>query len=68
MDLGAFSISLTVKDIKVSKEFYEKFGFEVFGGQDHLVGAFDQQTRQADDVRLMLQGCLDKPFVGYTDA
>lgn len=32
MKLGAFSISLSVKDINVSKEFYEKLGFEVFGG------------------------------------
>lgn len=33
MKLGAFSISLSVKDIVVSKEFYEKLGFEVFAGQ-----------------------------------
>ena len=33
MKLGAFSISLSVKDIIVSKEFYEKLGFEVFAGQ-----------------------------------
>jgi len=32
MDLGAFSISLTVKDIAASKEFYEKLGFTAFGG------------------------------------
>ncbi|WP_299311522.1 VOC family protein [uncultured Aquimarina sp.] len=32
MKLGAFSISLNVKDIKVSKEFYENLGFEVFAG------------------------------------
>ena len=32
MELGAFSVSLAVKDIAVSKEFYEKFGFTVFGG------------------------------------
>ncbi|MBD8488908.1 VOC family protein [Echinicola sp. CAU 1574] len=32
MKLGAFSISLSVKDIKASKEFYEKLGFEVFAG------------------------------------
>lgn len=32
MELGAFSISLTVKDIEASRVFYEKFGFEVFGG------------------------------------
>ena len=32
MELGAFSISLAVKDIAASQEFYEKFGFKVFGG------------------------------------
>ena len=32
MELGAFSISLAVKDIKASKTFYEKLGFRVFGG------------------------------------
>ena len=32
MDLGAFSISLTVKDIAASKDFYEKLGFTTFGG------------------------------------
>jgi predicted lactoylglutathione lyase len=34
MDLGAFSISLTVKDIQASKEFYQKLGFEIFGGDE----------------------------------
>jgi lactoylglutathione lyase len=32
MQLGAFSISLTVKDIAASKAFYEKFGFQPFAG------------------------------------
>ena len=32
MDLGNFSISLTVKDLKASREFYEKLGFKVTGG------------------------------------
>ena len=32
MNLGAFSISLTVKDLNASKEFYKKMGFEVFAG------------------------------------
>ncbi len=32
MELGAFSVSLTVKDINASKAFYEKLGFIVFGG------------------------------------
>jgi predicted lactoylglutathione lyase len=34
MDLGAFSISLTVKDLGVSRAFYEKLGFEVTGGSE----------------------------------
>ena len=33
MRLGAFSISLSVKDIKASKQFYEKLGFEVLAGE-----------------------------------
>ena len=32
MKLGAFSVSLNVKDIKASKQFYETLGFEVFAG------------------------------------
>ncbi len=51
MELGAFSISLAVKDLEVSKRFYEKLGFEVFGGDasqnwlimkngDHTIGLF----------------------------
>ena len=51
MDLGAFSISLAVKDLKASKTFYEKFGFTVFAGEasqnwlimkngDHAIGLF----------------------------
>ena len=32
MELGAFSISLAVKDLETSRVFYEKFGFEVVGG------------------------------------
>ncbi|MDR7071642.1 VOC family protein [Fictibacillus barbaricus] len=32
MKLGAFSVSLTVKDINLSKSFYENLGFQVFGG------------------------------------
>lgn len=32
MKLGAFSISLNVKDLEVSKQFYENLGFSVVGG------------------------------------
>lgn len=35
MKLGAFSVSLSVKDLTISKSFYEKLGFTVFaGGED----------------------------------
>ncbi len=51
MELGAFSISLAVKNITASKDFYEKFGFKVFAGDasqnwlilkngDHAIGLF----------------------------
>ncbi len=33
MTLGAFSISLNVKDLETSKSFYEKLGFSVFAGE-----------------------------------
>ncbi|SFZ90537.1 Catechol 2,3-dioxygenase [Flaviramulus basaltis] len=32
MKLGAFSASLSVKDIKASRDFYERLGFSVFAG------------------------------------
>lgn len=40
INLGAFSMSLSVKDLKTSKEFYEKLGFSSFGGgmeQNYLI-------------------------------
>ena len=51
MKLGAFSISLAVNDLEASREFYEKLGFLVFGGDaaqnwlmlrngDHVIGLF----------------------------
>lgn len=34
MDIGNFSVSLAVKDIKASRAFYEKLGFAVIGGDE----------------------------------
>ncbi|TAD86589.1 MAG: VOC family protein [Bacteroidetes bacterium] len=34
MNLGAFSMSLTVKDLAASKQFYEQLGFAYFGGNE----------------------------------
>ena len=33
MELGAFSVSLAVRDLEASRTFYEKLGFEVVAGQ-----------------------------------
>ncbi len=33
MELGAFSISLAVKDLQAFKALYEKFGFSEFAGE-----------------------------------
>ena len=38
MELGAFSISLAVKDLDASKAFYEKFGFKAFAGDPSRTG------------------------------
>src|SRR5262245_51458942 len=51
MQLGAFSVSLSVKDIAASRAFYEKFGFKPLVGDasknwlilkngDHVIGLF----------------------------
>ena len=51
MDLGAFSVSLAVKDLQAWRIFYEKFGFGAFAGDasqnwlimkngDHVIGLF----------------------------
>ena len=51
MELGNFSVSLAVKDIEASKQFYEKLGFKGFAGEqsqgwlimkngDHNIGLF----------------------------
>jgi catechol 2,3-dioxygenase-like lactoylglutathione lyase family enzyme len=51
MELGAFSVSLAVKDLAASRAFYEQLGFEAFMGEaeqgwlmlrngDHVIGLF----------------------------
>jgi lactoylglutathione lyase len=55
--LGAFSVSLAVKDLAASKAFYEKLGFSAFGGNeahkwlmmkngDHVIGLFQGMFEQ----------------------
>ncbi len=57
MQLGNFSVSLTVKDIEASRAFYEKFGFSVFGGdasQNWLI------LKNGDCVIGLFQGMFEK--------
>ncbi len=47
MQLGNFSVSLTVKDLQASQEFYEKLGFKVTGGslkRNYLILQNDTST------------------------
>ena len=47
MKLGAFSVSLAVKNLEASKQFYQHLGFEVFGGeleQNWLMMRNDEQV------------------------
>jgi lactoylglutathione lyase len=62
MELGAFSISLAVKDIKVSKDFYEKLGFKEFGGditQNWLI------LKNGDHIVGLFQGMFDKNMLTF---
>jgi catechol 2,3-dioxygenase-like lactoylglutathione lyase family enzyme len=62
MQLGNFSISLTVKDIHASKEFYEKLGFKVSGGdikRNYVVMQNDTSTIG------LYQGMFDKNSLTY---
>lgn len=57
MQLGVFSISLNVKDIKASRAFYAKLGFKDFGGnieQNWLIMKNDEK------VIGLLQGMIEK--------
>jgi predicted enzyme related to lactoylglutathione lyase len=62
MQLGAFSISLSVKDIHASRQFYEKFGFEAFGGdpaQNWLI------LKNGDHIIGLFQGMFDKNMLTF---
>ena len=54
--LGAFSISLAVKDLAASRAFYEKLGFAAAGGD----GKGWQILRQGDVVIGLFQGMFER--------
>jgi lactoylglutathione lyase len=62
MSIGTFSVSLAVKDIKVSKGFYEKLGFRVFGGvesQNWLI------MQNGDCTIGLFQGMFEKNILTF---
>jgi len=62
MDLGAFSVSLAVKDLQASRNFYEKFGFKSFAGnpaQNWLI------LNNGDHVIGLFQGMFDKNILTF---
>ena len=56
MELGAFSISLSVADLAASRTFYEKLGFEVAGGDP---ASHWQIMRNGDTVIGLFQGLFE---------
>jgi len=62
MELGAFSVSLSVKDLAASQEFYGKLGFEPVGGdaaQNWLV------LRNGDHVIGLFQGMFERNMLTF---
>jgi lactoylglutathione lyase len=62
MELGAFSISLAVRDITASKEFYERLGFSVFAGdaaQNWLI------MKSGATVVGLFQGMFDRNMLTF---
>jgi catechol 2,3-dioxygenase-like lactoylglutathione lyase family enzyme len=62
MQLGAFSISLAVKDLEASRAFYEKLGFTKFGGnadQNWLI------LKNGAHVIGLFQGMFDKNILTF---
>jgi lactoylglutathione lyase len=62
MQLGVFSVSLSVKDIHASKAFYEKIGFTVFGGdiaQNWLI------MKNGDCLIGLFQGMFERTMLTF---
>ena len=62
MKLGAFSVSLSVKDIRASKQFYENLGFTVFAGElekNYLI------MKNGDTLLGLFQGMFDKNILTF---
>ena len=61
MQLGAFSVSLAVKELSRSQAFYEKLGFTPFAGD----GESWQMLRNGDTVLGLFQGMFEKNILTF---
>ena len=62
MHLGAFSVSLTVKDLQASREFYQKLGFSDMGGNPehgYLI------MKSGDTLIGLFQGMFEKNILTF---
>ena len=62
MQLGTFSISLTVKDLEASKSFYEKFGFTALAGdaaRNYLI------LKNGDAIIGLFKGMFEKNVLTF---
>ena len=62
MELGAFSVSLAVKDLEASRDFYEKLGFRVVGGDPSQNW---QILRNGGHTIGLFQGMFDKNILTF---
>ncbi|WP_402465365.1 VOC family protein [Isoptericola aurantiacus] len=62
MDLGAFSVSLAVRDLGASREFYERLGFTVFGGNADESWLM---LRNGDRVIGLFQGMFERNILTF---
>ncbi len=61
MELGTFSVSLAVKDMTASRDFYEKLGFTMVAGDGETLTIV---TNGADAIGLF-QGMLDSNMLTF---
>ncbi len=61
MRLGNFSVSLAVKDLTISRDFYEKLGFRVVAGDGRNFSILQNETSTLG----LFQGMFDKNILTY---
>jgi catechol 2,3-dioxygenase-like lactoylglutathione lyase family enzyme len=61
LELGAFSVSLAVGNLEASRAFYQKLGFEVFGGDGKVVA----MLKNGSTVIGLFQGMFERNMLTF---